>query len=395
MAATFSRTTRALQADQPRPRVVDFFLGALLVAWAAWFLFGQVTVYEVTDQARLEVQSAAHPVAALVTGQIVQTRLAIGREVTEGEVLVVFDAEAEGRALREKQTRRAALVEKRAALRRQMQTDQEALDVEEKGRVLALEESRAQVAKAEAAARFAEREVEILAPLCARTIVSDLEFRKAKAAAAMNRAVVRSQALAVSRLEQDRLVQAIDRQAQLAKLEREAVDLEKEAEIEEAAIGRLEHDLELRRIRAPVSGRVGEVGAYPVGAVVRAAEKLAAIVPPGEPRAVAWFPVTAVGRLQGGQAARLRLSGFPWTQYGTLPATVTEVGNEARDGRIRVECSLDAAAVSSIPMEHGLPGSAEVALERVTPAVLVLRAAGQFLGVQRPVEAGGSERVEP
>src|SRR5262249_51127849 len=198
-----------------------------------------------------------------VAGKSDQNTLAIGREVTEGEVLVVFDAEAERRALREKQTRRAALVEKRAALRRQMQTDQEALDGEEKARGLALEESRAQVAKAEAAARFADREVEILAPLYARTIISDLEFRKAKAAAAMNRAAVRSQALAVSRLEQDRLVHAIDRQAQLAKLEREAVDLEKEAEIEEAAISRLEHDLELRRLRAPVSGRVGEVGAYP------------------------------------------------------------------------------------------------------------------------------------
>jgi membrane fusion protein (multidrug efflux system) len=367
----------------------------LLLAWAAWFLLGQVTVYAVTEQARLEVQSAAHPVAPPVTGQIVQTSLAIGREVTEGEILVVLDAEAERRALRERQSRRAALVEKRAALQRQTQTDQQALDVEEKARALALEESRAQVAKAEAAARFADREVEILARLYSRAIVSDLEFRKAKATAAMNRAVVQAQALAVSRLEQDRLVQAIDRQAQLARLEREAVDLEKEAEIEDAAIGRLEHDLELRRIRAPVSGRVGEVGAYPVGAVVRAAEKLAAIVPPGVPRVVAWFPADAVGRLQGGQAARLRLTGFPWTQYGTLPATVTDVGNEARDGRVRVECSLDVAAVSSVPIEHGLPGSAEVALERVTPAVLVLRAAGQFLGVRRPAEADGRERGGP
>jgi multidrug resistance efflux pump len=395
MAATFSRTTRALQADRPRPRVIDFLLAALLAAWTGWFLLGQVTVYEVTDQARLEVKSAAHPVAAPVTGQIVETSLALGRAVTAGEVLVVFDTEAQRRALREKRTRWAGLAAKRAALGRQMQTEQEALNGEEKARALALEELRAQVEKAEVAARLADREVEILAPLYARTYTSDLEFRKARAAADMNRAAVRSHALAVSRLEQERLVRAIDRQARLAKLEREAVDLEKEAEFEEAAISTLEHDLELRLIRAPVSGRVGEAGVYPVGAVVSAAEKLAAIVPPGAPHAVAWFPVAAVGRLQRGQAARLRLAGFPWAQYGTVPATLTDVGNEASDGRVRVELSLDAPGVSSIPLQHGLSGSAEVAIERVTPAVLVLRAAGQFLGVPRRIEAGGSERAQP
>src|SRR5262249_44778232 len=151
---------------------------------------------------------------------------------------------------------------------------------------------------------------------------------------------------------------------------------------EGAAIRRLEHDLELRTVRAPVAGRVGEVVAFPVGSVVRAAEKMGAVVPLGEPRAVGWFPAASVGGLHPGQPARLRLTGFPWTQYGTLPATVTDVGNEASDGQIRVELRL-AATASSLPREHGLPCSAEVEVERVSPAVLVLRAAGQFLGTRR------------
>jgi membrane fusion protein (multidrug efflux system) len=74
-----------------------------------------------------------------------------------------------------------------------------------------------------------------------------------------------------------------------------------------------------------------------------------------------------------------------------MPATVTEVGNEAseaNDGRIRVELSLDSGAASSIPLGHGLPGSAEVEVERVSPAILVLRAAGQFLGTKRTPETG-------
>ena len=72
-----------------------------------------------------------------------------------------------------------------------------------------------------------------------------------------------------------------------------------------------------------------------------------------------------------------------------IPAVVAEVGNEPSDGRIRVELSLPADLETPIPLGHGLPGSAEVAIEQVTPAHLALRAAGQSLGV-RPAAAPGS-----
>jgi membrane fusion protein (multidrug efflux system) len=70
-------------------------------------------------------------------------------------------------------------------------------------------------------------------------------------------------------------------------------------------------------------------------------------------------------------------------QYGTLPAKVADVGNEPNDGLIRVEFTLAPEPDSLIFVEHGLPGSAEVEVERVSPAVLVLRAAGQFLAARR------------
>jgi multidrug efflux pump subunit AcrA (membrane-fusion protein) len=149
----------------------------------------------------------------------------------------------------------------------------------------------------------------------------------------------------------------------------------------EAMIRRLRHEVERRLIRAPVSGRVGESAEVRVGAVVRAADRLGAVVPPGRPRVVALFPAAAAGRIHSGQPARIRLEGFPWMQYGTLAATVADVGNEPSEGRIRVELTLAPEQPSSIPLEHGLPGSAEIEVERASPAVLVLRAAGQFLTV--------------
>ena len=128
-----------------------------------------------------------------------------------------------------------------------------------------------------------------------------------------------------------------------------------------------------------MSGRIGEAGAILPGAMVQAGERLGAIVPVGVPRVVAQFPVAAVGRLQPGQPARLRLDGFPWTQYGTLRATLTDVGTEATDGRVRVELALAVEQDARVPVEHGLTGAVEVEVERVSPAALLLRAAGQLL----------------
>jgi membrane fusion protein (multidrug efflux system) len=106
------------------------------------------------------------------------------------------------------------------------------------------------------------------------------------------------------------------------------------------------------------------------------------VVPAGTLRVVAAFlPAVAVGRVQPGQAARLRLDGFPWAQYGSLAATVTSVATEARDGVIRVELGLRSAPPTAMPLQHGLPGTVEVEVDRVSPATLVLRAVGHHLGV--------------
>jgi hypothetical protein len=108
--------------------------------------------------------------------------------------------------------------------------------------------------------------------------------------------------------------------------------------------------------------------------------RLGTIVPSGTLRAVAFYdPSTSVGRVQPGQRARVRLHGFPWTKYGSIPATVDRVGNEPKDGQIRVELVLKPEPGSRIPLQHGLPGTAEVEVERVSPAALVLDAAGRFL----------------
>jgi membrane fusion protein (multidrug efflux system) len=108
--------------------------------------------------------------------------------------------------------------------------------------------------------------------------------------------------------------------------------------------------------------------------------------PRGEIKAIAEIlPASALGRIEPGQRARVVLDSFPAAQYGELPATVSRLASEPRDGRIRVELSLQPDGRSRLPLQHGLPGTVEVEVERVSPAVLVLRTVGKVF--DRPVPA--------
>ena len=391
MPAIFSRTLRSLDADRPWRRGVVSVAGALAATWAAWFLAAPVPVYEIAENARLEVEAAAHPVAAQVEGRVLATDLAIGRDVRAGEVLVVLDAEQQRLAIRERQAHRDGHVAKLGALRGQIDAVREAAAKYGEARTAAIAELQAKVEESEARAKFADLQLANLARLRAHAAVAQEEYRRGQAEAEALRAAARTSRLAKERLGQERDVEEGDRRVRLAGLEGEAAELGGEIATDEAAIRRLEYEGELRRVRAPTSGRVGEVAPeLRVGSVVRAGERLGAIVPPGQSRAVAMFPAAVVGRIRPRQPARLRLHGFPWTQYGTVPARVAHVGDEARGGLIRVELGLRPDPRSPIPVVHGLPCTAEVEVERVTPAVLVLRASGRYLAARRtPAVAPG------
>jgi membrane fusion protein (multidrug efflux system) len=66
---------------------------------------------------------------------------------------------------------------------------------------------------------------------------------------------------------------------------------------------------------------------------------------------------------------------------------VESVGTEAQAGHVRVELATHLQASSPILLQHGLLGSVVVEVERVSPATLLLRAAGQLV---RPSAPAGS-----
>lgn len=399
MSTTFSRSMRSLAADGAR-RSAWGLLSALvlLAAWAAWLFLARVEVYEVTDTARLEVERQVHPVGAPVAGRVVATHLVLDQEVKAGAVLVELDAEAQRLQLAEERARQAGLAAQLAALHDEVKAQEEAQRLERKAAAVGLDEARARHREEEVGAHFAEQEVERLTRLQTAGQISEVEFMRAKAEAQKHRAAEETLRLAVGRLESEQGASDEGRHAHLAQLQREVALLEGQQATGAATIERLGSEIERRCVRAPVAGRLGEVGDLQVGTVVEAGAKLCAVVPPGELKVIAEFPPpAALGRVRPGQEARLRLDGFPWTQYGSVAARVARVATEARNGRVRVELTVTPDPASRIPLQHGLPGTIEVRVERVAPATLVLRAAGQLLaapGSAAGAPAGGRKADE-
>jgi membrane fusion protein (multidrug efflux system) len=321
----------------------------------------------------------------------VASRLSLGAEVQAGDVLLELDATALELSLGERRARQAAIPVEIVALEAEIRAQEEALAAGRRAAGAIGAEARARSREADVAAEFSERETRRSAALREGGLLSEADARRSEAESAGRRAAAEAARISIGRVASELEVTVSERRAEIAGLRRTVASLEGERATLTAAIRKLDHDVELYRIRAPVSGRLGEIAALQAGGVVREGERIGVVVPTEALRAVAQFlPPRAIGRIRPGQAARLRLDGYPWTQYGTIAATVAGVGSEPRDGQIRVELTVHPDAASPIPLVHGLPGTVEVEVDRVSPATLALRAAGGLGAPAGPPAGAGA-----
>jgi membrane fusion protein (multidrug efflux system) len=385
MSIAFSRSMRLFDASDFRGTILSIAVAVLVLGgWFVWAWQAHVSLYEVAHTARLEVEQAAYPIEAQVSGRVVNNYLVLGQRVTAGQLLVELDDSAERLKLAEQQTQPLARESQVAALRAEIAAGEKALDEARQTASAALDQARAQLREAEEAARFAHLEEDRLSPLRASGVISELELLRLKSEAQKRDATVASARLAVVRLEQEHRTIGRDREAQLERLQGEITRIESQRFADRATVKRMEHEIGSRRIEAAVSGQIGEVSEQRPGTFVQAGAKLGAIIPEGGLKIVAWFPPeSALGRIHPGQPASLRLDGFPWGQYGSLAATVTTVAGEAKDGRVRVELQILRDQVVVIPLQHGLPGTVEIEVRKVSPLMLVVEYIAASLGPTR------------
>ncbi len=353
--------------------------GLLFGLWSLWFTLAEVTVYETSVAARLESLEAARPLEADVDGRVVAVFVGLDDEVAEGDVILELDASDLELQLQEVEARHSALLATLGAATAHRDAIQGALDSSETASSAAIAEARSWAQEAAAAARLAEADRARAEALAASGSLSSADHERAIAEADQKRAEAEALLQGVRRVGFEGELDRGDRQSVLQALEQEVARLTGELGAAEAAIARLDREVERHQLRAPVTGRIGAISTFQPGDFLPRGARVGAVVPDGPLRVVAWFePRASVGRIRPGMPAHLRLDGFPWIEYGSLPAAVDRVASEPTDGRIRVELAIGPTEGSAIPAQHGLEGEVEVAIEAVSPATLVLRAAGNL-----------------
>ncbi len=384
-ATAFSRTYTRLLADRGRSTAWTVLVAlAVLGAWCWWAARAQVTLYEVSSAARVELDAATYPVQSPLLGRVVQTGLRVGQIVRQGDVLLEIDAMPDRLQLRQEQVRADGLAPEQARLRAEMAAEERARAEEHRSAQLTAEEASNRVGEAETMAKSAEIELARMQALAQERLMPARDLEKAEADVRRLRAAVATVESSARRVPQEQATRDRERDVRLERLRKEISTLDAQQGTLRAGIERLGYEIERRKVRAPIDGRVGESMILRTGAVVEEGEKLASIVPDGRLLVVAQFPANAAfGRIRTGQEATLRLDGFPWAEFGSVAATVSRVAQEVRDGNVRVELAIADKSTFRGKLEHGMPGTVEVAAERLAPLALILRTAGQWLTAPR------------
>lgn len=386
MPTPFSRTTRSLASDTSRFVLLSWLLGGVLLAgWLWWFFFSRITVYEISSKARIEVNYSAHPIASLVAGKIESITVGLGQDVPEGQILLTLDASHQKLALASEQSRLKAMPPQIDLLNQQIAALEQAKSKDRQAAQAAIDSARSRQKGAGAAEAFASDYAQRLAQLSSSGKTAVIETLRAKAESEKLNSAKQAIAADLQRIHNDAQAHEHQTQAEVDYLRRELAKLTGERDTLQTTIAELQQTIDQHVIRAPAAGQVGDLAPLQIGGYVEIGARLGSIVPRSDLKIVADFPPAAVvGRIRPGQTAQMRLDGFPWAQFGTLPAHVSRVGSEIRDNLVRVEFVPVLAANTQIILQHGLPGSIEVAIEQLSPALLVLRKSGQVLTVPHP-----------
>jgi len=396
--SSFAHTMRSLER-QRRPWLWLAPALLLLSAWSLWMARARVDVYASATRARVEVHRIANRVAVLDGGRIVTLRCELGRVVQRGEVLAELDRAVERAELAEGRAQLASLAQKLAAVQKQIQAEHakrlSRLEMDElaaQGGDYALQQARVSASHQAELTSIAQQlnQGHVLARVDA--VTADAELSKMRLQ--LDQATIEA-----GRLRAAQHYEARSELARIAELQRQLAELEAERQVRSASLELVQTRLERRTLHAPVSGRLGNIAALQVGDVVKAGDVLATVVPDEDVHIVAEFaPADAIGRILPGQPARVRLNGFSWLEFGMLEAQVRHVASEPRDGTIRVELLIGARRLARVPVQHGLPGSVDVRIDRATPWSLLLRSVGGKLlrgsdhgGHRAPFLAQGSE----
>lgn len=380
----FVDTLVALDHEQRRYRARTL-IGIALVAFAAWALWGafaEVDLFVTSRSARIERREVL-PLVATASGRLVSTKLQLGTTVHANDVVAELDTEVEQQQLAEAVQRASAFAPRLDAARAELAAERTRLEQETESAQSAVAYASAKLAEATEAERFALGEAARMGRPAADLPANDR--LRLNSIARQRRGQRQAAEAELRRVETDRLSRAAASNAHLERLGQEIAELEGSQRSSAATIDVAKERIARRRIVAPADGDVASTNGLQPGSDVREGDRLATLLPTTGPlRIVSEFAAQdVIGRLRVGQRATMRLDGFPWARFGVVDCVVAQVAaDSSASGSARVELDLTSPEHPTIPLQHGLGGTIEVAIDRLTPFRLL------------SVELGGAARGE-
>ncbi|MGX5851672.1 HlyD family secretion protein [Mesorhizobium sp. PL10] len=124
-----------------------------------------------------------------------------------------------------------------------------------------------------------------------------------------------------------------------------------------ASLHQLEHERELSRIRAPVSGALEQFSGLAPDSYVQAGQTVAWVSPDGDLVAEIYVLPNDIGFVRPGQSVRLQVDAFNYNQWGVIDATVLDVAQDVtlhdKNPVFKVRCSLSR---SYLVLKNGVVG---------------------------------------
>ena len=354
----------------PAPRRVAIVVCTLFVVAVVWATFGKIDIVAVAP-GRIVVSERTKTLQPLEAGVVRRVLVKDGDAVTAGQVLVELDAtnaKADGANVNEQLStassedrrtgalasalrsgtppvlpRAATETEKALLLRDNAQLQAEWADMNAKLAKLGAEQSRRQaelvtaqelIRRLEATLPIARQREADFKSLSEQGFMSNhagqdrtRERIEMEGELATQRSRLTEARAAVLESNQSRISYVAEAQRNLS--ERQALAASKREQLTQE-LSKTDQRSRLTKLLAPVAGTVQQVAIHTEGGVVTPAQVLMVIVPKdAQVTAEVVVDNKDIGFVRVGQAVTVKLETFPFTRYGTIPASVRSVVADA------------------------------------------------------------------
>jgi HlyD family type I secretion membrane fusion protein len=376
-------------------------------------------------------------VQAAVTGKVNRIEVKAHQPVQQGQAIAYLDdsrLQTQKRQLQSSLQQTQRQLEQINAQTQALQT-QSAAEVQAMQRVVAAAEAelrlnrrqhqerqmttQAEVREAEAAAKLAREELARYQELANTGAVAQLQIsEKAATLEAALARLQRTQAMenpsnASVEMATERIAQERARGAStLATLNKEQkaliqqkVRLQNELTRDRQELQQIETDLTHTVIRAPITGTIQQLNLRNTDQLVQPGELIAQIAPSSVPLVVkAFVSPQDIGQVEIGQLVRIKVSGCPYPDYGTLAGTVTAMSPDAAapptstatpgvpdlpqptsgtryEVTIQTQTQFLESNDQSCDLQAGMDGSADIVTRKETVLMFFLRKARLLMRV--------------